>query len=231
MIAFILSLVACAAAVSVGFAWMLNADFMHGMQFQILQIDSTVNFYSAKDENYNGVPDLLSSENEGKYEEKDSENWTVYSTAYYTEKYQFKLIDNKYMLSTTTTANTFENIQITDAAPSRIHTYKAQIVNYSGFAVNLRCSFGTVSDEKSGRFQCRIVTVSINSDTVSYTPSDWKAFGEVSYETRINGDNNDNKLDFWLQIRMDPFATDEMKSLQLPDFKMVMNIDDSSAGT
>lgn len=258
ILSLVLSSIICLGAVSVIFAWIVNADIMRKMEFQILQIDSTINFYRAKDENYNGVPDLLKTNGHdpGTYEDKDedtTENKTekeykAYPTQYYTEKYDFKLIDNKYMLSADTEANTFTDIRIDDAAPSRVYTFKAEIINYSGLAVTLECAYDAYSDERKkeikdadssveylNQLETRIGTVDkygvVTFDTWKpFTPNGEDKTSMCSDIPIAAGTKEDesNQLDLWLQIRMQPEAsvTDPTKTttIFLPYFRSTLEV-------
>ena len=56
VIALIVSVVLLAGTVA---AWLSLGDYIEGMNFSILKINSTVTMYAAVDSNRNGVPDLL----------------------------------------------------------------------------------------------------------------------------------------------------------------------------
>ena len=60
-------------------AWLSLGDYIEGMNFSILKINSTVTMYAAVDSNRNGVPDLLDTPLD-----PDSAD-----PSYYTEKYNF----------------------------------------------------------------------------------------------------------------------------------------------
>lgn len=239
ILSLVLSSIICLGAVSVIFAWVVNADIMRKMEFQILQIDSAINFYRAKDENYNGVPDLLKTNGHElkTYEDKDEETtenktenaYKAYQSPYYDEKYDFKLIDNKFMLSSDTSANTFTDISIENAAPSRVYTFKAEIINYSGLPVTLKCVYDQPDTTTHlDKLETRIG--SVNPDGTVTILSDWKAFVTAA-ETpmceniKIEGATGENQLDLWLQIRMKPGATaPENTKISLPYFRSTLEI-------
>ena len=76
VIALIVSVVLLAGTVA---AWLSLGDYIEGMNFSILKINSTVTMYAAVDSNRNGVPDLLDTPLD-----PDSAD-----PSYYTEKYNF----------------------------------------------------------------------------------------------------------------------------------------------
>lgn len=230
IISLILSSIVCLGAISVAFAWMVNADVMRNMQFQILQIDSTINFYRAKDDNYNGVPELLTTNGHelDTYEEKDTNAYRQYTTGYYEEKYDFKLIDNKYMLSADTTANTFTDIKVENVAPSRVFTFKAEIVNYSGSDVTLQCEYDAESVEYLDKFETRLGTIEADG-TANWIGGGWQSFSSsgtvMATGLVIEAATGDNQLDLWLQIRMKATAqTPQNATVILPYFRTTLEI-------
>jgi len=213
-----LCLAAFIAAISAMFAWMTNAKSIQKADFKIKAIDSTIDMYSAIDSNYNGAPDLLGVNNDGKEKQylyettatsssttgdttegnttgsagettttTSKKEWRDYNSPYYTEKYAFKFHDSKYMLSSASSANTFETFTIADAEPSRIYTFKFSITNYSNYDGNLGFEFENsitkISDNGEANrrdltaeqlnalkyFDCRLLLVtSTDGETATY---------------------------------------------------------------
>lgn len=192
-------LAACIAAVTGIFAWMTNTKSISKMGFQISQISCKVKMYKGLESDYNGVPDLLGvgegsdvtdTGDYGKYL-KDSA-WTSYTTSdiYYKEKYSFEFLENKSMLSSEASANTFSTVTLEDVEPSRVYVYKFSVANEASVAGTLNYSFAEYASSASSTtdsngnttwtsldasaFQCRMFTV-INS-------SEDKRATEVTYQ-------------------------------------------------
>lgn len=247
-----LCLAAFAAAVSVMFAWMTNIRYIHSAEFQIKQIESTIDMYIGIDENYNGVPDLLSSHdvNDGTYRYNETANdWRTYESLYYAEKYAFQIYDSKYMLSVDDSASTFEDYTIEDAEPSRIYTFKFAVTKHSQGDATLSFSFDKFTTDTStaaAYFECRIYTVTNTGEETDYaslgSPTDWTAFS--SDGTALIGTANNNAIalayasgtqqDVWLQIRLKSSVTEaevaQSASVKLPRFVATIELSTETTG-
>lgn len=225
-----------------GYAWFADVGTAKKAEFGVLQIDSTISLYRALDVNFNGVPDTLSSYGQSNGYYKAGDDWTLYSVLYYAETYAFELIDDKFILSTETTDSEFSEIQITDAEPSRIYTFKGVIVNYSGKDVTVEFAFEEVESDRLSDFEWRIVyatetkektDTSGNTSTFTYVDdeeapwssaenfgnwTDFDASGTTLFSNLYLGwTNDDDKFDFWLQLRMKSTATEPLSgALTLP---------------
>ena len=76
------------------FAWYTNIKSSSDISFDILQIDSLVTMYQANDDNFNGIPNLLTTGNEDKYYnpqivDGSAVGYVAYSNMYHHEKYSF----------------------------------------------------------------------------------------------------------------------------------------------
>lgn len=205
-----LALFALAASVGVLIAWFVNYQYLGSTQYQILQINSTINMYKGLDKqgNYNAAPDTLAmyEKSEDYYLDKpvansDNETWSAYSKTAYeikssdykAETYAFQLLDNVIMLSTTNTASTFNEVSITDMAPSRIFTYKFEITNYAPSAATLTCAFNEASDLTYLQYlQVRMYQVEKGTFTLLNTETSTGTSTGTSSET-----SSDGWLDFY----------------------------------
>lgn len=190
-------LAACIAAVSGIFAWMTSTKTISKIGFQINQISCKIKMYKGLESDYNGVPDLLGvgkgtngtaaadiTSYGGTYL-KDSV-WTYYTQndIYYGERYAFELLENKSMLASDQSANTFTTVTLEDVEPSRVYVYKFSVASEGDSAAGyLNFSFDeyTASTTSTGEgsvtktttdasaFQCRMWRVVKNADTTDVT--------------------------------------------------------------
>lgn len=239
-----LALVALTTAILLGafivYAWYVSVDRMTDMKFNILQIDSLVTLYEANDDNYNGVPNLVSTGNENKYYRPEADAQVQYENRYYTEKYSFDYIDQRYALSQDSQANLLNSITISDAAPSKIYGYKFEVVNYVGLENNLQFEFisgagYTVNTNILKDFEVRlgIVDSSANvtfstwtsfSDGTSYTGFELNPLGSTITIPATTGTLNVGRLDLWLQIRIKSEATnDQISNFVLPKYRITLS--------
>lgn len=241
----ILPVVALAAGiitiVIISFAWYLSTDRMTDMEFNILQIDSLVSLYEANDSNYNGVPDLCDTANINKYYSPEAEAHVSYDNMYHNENYSFDYVDQRYALSQDSQANLLNTVTISDAAPSKVYSYKFEVTNYVGSPNDL--NFGFI--EETGYtpnvnvlkdFQVRLGIVESNS---SVTFGEWTDFvNNDSYSafelnplnsTMVIPANNVGsvgRLDLWLQIRIKSTATnDQISEFVLPKYRLTLSFE------
>ncbi|MBQ6783078.1 MAG: hypothetical protein IJP63_03595 [Acholeplasmatales bacterium] len=250
----ILPVVALAAGIItiiiISFAWYLSTDRMTDMQFNILQIDSLVSLYEANDSNYNGVPDLSSSENVDKYYSPEAEAFVTYQNKYHTENYSFDYVDQRYALSQDSQANLLNTVTITDAAPSKVYGYKFEITNYVGLENQL--NFGFIEENGYSpnisllsEFEVRLGIV---ESTSAVTFGEWTDFvSNNSYSAfelnplnttmtiPANNVGSVGRLDLWLQIRIKSTATnDSISEFKLPKYRITLSCEmqdpDSQSG-
>ncbi len=248
-------LIAAALLTGSVLAWFTNFDSVDDLGFKILQIDSEVRMYYANDSNFNGVPDLLLPENANKYyndyAERNEEGEIVnpsyqtyaeYTNVYYNEKFDFTLKDSKIALSSDSAVNQFNRIDLTEVVPSKIYTFKFELINYVG--ADNALSFGFDSEysgslENLSKFQCRLAVInSSDGENATYDFTEWTDFSNGSTyggivlndDIVINGINEFTRLsgrkDLWLQIRMkDNVQNIELTEFALPDFKITFTFD------
>lgn len=250
-------LAACLAAVTGVFAWMTNTKTISKIGFQISQVSCSIKMYEGLENDYNGVPDLLgvglgaqgatATYNDsgevtayGQYRETDSKTWTNYTekNIYYGEKYAFKLLGSKSMLSSESTTNTFESITLENAEPSRVYVYKFSVANEEGGSAGyLSFGFDSAAASKTttldaSAFQCRMWRVVKGDDGITYRKyqvteqdpdgniietTEWfdLAAGGTSLESDVfigdtkKTNNLMDMVDIWLQIRMNPKITNK----------------------
>lgn len=226
--------------ISVTYAWFASYKYIGNMEFRILQIDSLVNMYVANDLNENGVPDLLSNENQNKYlnlkkNDPNNGNYLGYSNYYYKEKYNFSLIDSKYALSKDSSANTLQEITLDKMTPSKIYTIKFEVINYSTFENNLFFSFdssNTLSLDFLKQFEVRFGNITVSNpntdnESLSYNFTDWISFlndDSTSYEgITINSANNPYLLPIY-----NKYEGENIKRNGRLDFWLQLRIKDSA---
>ncbi len=250
----ILPVVALAAGIItiiiISFAWYLSTDRMTDMQFNILQIDSLVSLYEANDSNYNGVPDLSSSENVDKYYSPEAAAQVAYQNKYHTENYSFNYVDQRYALSQDSSANLLDTVTITNAAPSKVYSYKFEITNYVGLVNQL--DFGFIKEAKYSpnisilsEFEVRLGIV---ESTSAVTFGEWTDFVnndtysafelnplDTDMTVPANNVGSVGRLDLWLQVRIKPSAiNDSISEFKLPKYRITLSCnmpDNPDSGT
>lgn len=250
----ILPVVALAAGiitiVIISFAWYLSTDRMTDMKFNILQIDSLVSLYEANDSNYNGVPDLCASGNVDKYYSPEADAQVAYQNKYHTENYSFNYVDQRYALSQDSSANLLDTVTITNAAPSKVYSYKFEITNYVQLVNQLK--FGFIEEATYvpnisilSNFEVRLGIVEATS---AVTFGEWTGFinnnsysafelNPLDTDMTVPADNVGvvGRLDLWLQIRIKPSATnDQISEFKLPKYRITLSCnmpDNPDSGT
>ncbi len=226
ILSFIALFLTLAVMITMIYAWYINVERVTDMGFKILQIDSLVTTYEANDDNFNGVPNKLTSEHIDKYHNNETE--IPYSFPYYHENYSFNYLDQKLALSFDSEANLFNTISIAEAVPSKIYCYKFEIINYSGRENTVTFSF----DDATGidlatlkKFEVRMGYINSTGKVLYYGWKDLCGSEAISFtEVLLNDDetiipaqstiyqpteqNPDatvsgfGRLDLWLQIRI-----------------------------
>lgn len=229
-----------ALLVSLIYSWYIDVGIVKDASFNILQIDSLVIVYEANDINYNGVPNKIEESN--KYFNSNigtDGSYVEYKNTYYIEKYSFNFFDQKYALSQESEANTLNTINIVNAAPSRIFTYKYEITNYLPNDNDVEISILENSVSNIDNFSIRIGGVDENA---SIAFSDWIV---LSNERKVLSDNlvvpkstDSGRLDIWLQIKINDTSTTQVdkftdydsinKCLTLPTIKLKLTANSDS---
>ena len=229
------------------YAWYITADRVDDMEFNILQIDSLVTLYEADDSNYNGVPNLSSDENINKYYNPEASAHVPYQMQYYNEKYSFNYVDQRYALSQDSSANLLNTVVIDDMAPSKIYGFKFEIINYVGLDNTLEFNFledNQIDTSILKDFDCRLGVVTSSSNVASVTFTEWTNFCTYSNNTYSynglslnpldtdmviparSGSLSVGRLDVWLQIRINPSATnDSISEFMLPYYRLTLSCD------
>lgn len=221
----------------VSFAWFSRAAKMSNMKMQILQIESLINSYMAYDINNNGVPDLLTAkgENDGTYyfvDEEDSAKtkYYAYVNPYYTEKYDFQLIDTKYAITSEAEYNLLKSITLTEAVPSKVYTIKYEITNYNPVESELELLFMTVGDYSTSldlaKLQVRAFIVENSYGEQSFTApdyGDWE-IGSVFFQTSVpKAETTFGRTDLWVQIKIRDDVTEIPEVFTLPLLKLQLS--------
>lgn len=238
-------------AIAVVVAWYTPADKVDDMSFNILQIDSLVTLYEAKDTNNNGVPDLQASANINQYHsfeagEEGVGAYVDYKNMYHDENYSFEYIDQKYALSQDSKANLLDKVTIADAIPSKVYSYKFEITNYVGLENEITFSFiedNEIDTTKLEDFEVRLGVVAADS---SLTFTSWTPFCtngiysgitlnplnstmKVPAKTKNTAQTADlsvGRLDLWLQIKLKNEAVnDTIRNFILPLYKIELSCD------
>lgn len=229
-------LVAIVSLVSVTYAWYVYIKTLGSMQFSILQIESQVALYHASDTNFNGVPDMSPELN--KYYNQITEKYTSYGNQYYDEKYKFTYLDQRYSLIADSESNLLNTVEINDIAPSKIYTYKFEIINYAACENTVEFSFdqNNLDSSKLDQFEVRLGLVNLDT-TVTY--SNWKSLSQnqvdlVPMENVTVPAFSDNvlgqrlevgRLDLWLQVRVKSEVTEHIaNAFTLPMYRLTLGI-------
>ena len=196
------------------YAWFAFGNSVKGMEYTIAKIDSSVILYHAIDDNLNGVPNLL-------------EQGVQYS--YYLEQYAFEQVGvETYALSEDSSANTLTALDLENVLPTQRYTFKYALTNRSSTEnlITFRLQGGEYADTALlSTLSMRLATVEAEQADAQGLPN----FGEKLYLLDyIEGDtlqtctlqateqelylggmtgaaDDDNHLDFWLQIEMESY--------------------------
>ncbi len=226
------------ASVKVTRAWFASGDELGALEFQALQIDSMITLYKANDVGDNGVPDLLSASGMPNnsyrfYNDSDELEYVEYELPYYTEVYDFLYLDTTLVLDRDedSTANTFIPINVEDAFPGMIYTYKYALANYSFGDNSVYVDFDTSSETGLDNFKARIGKV--NSDgTIDF--GEWTEV-ESGGALRLSDDitvskytgKGTGRLDIWFQLMYDPEAENASgnKTYDFPSLRITFDAD------
>lgn len=226
-------------AITATFAWYINAGQTDNMRFSITQINSNVVLYEAYDTNYNGIPDKCTTSTKNKYYNGELKQNVAYQLRYYDESYYFKYLDQRYALSDDSTSNLLNTIEITDIVPSKVYTYKYELINYSGVENGLKFGFeadDTVALSTLKDFQVRLAIVE-TTGTKKFT--DWTDFTDgtsysgielnpLSTSMTIPAKTSTfdlGRIDVWLQIRIKAEATTSLTKFKLPQHRITLSLD------
>ncbi len=230
------------------FAWYTKVKSSSDMSFDILQIDSLVTMYQANDDNFNGIPNLLTTGNEDKYYnpqivDGSAVGYVAYSNMYHHEKYAFNYLDQKYALSQDSSANLLNTVTLNNVVPSKVYGFKYEITNYVGKENRLDLTFdpnAEINTTNLSIFETRVGVVAADG---SLTFTEWKSFvtnntysGISFYENGItvpatstpistSKSSMNGRLDIWLQIRIKPEATTSVTNFELPEFRIRLSVE------
>ena len=114
------------------YAWLCVSDNASQMKFQLARINSVVYFYTARDFDLNGIPDLITDSY------KPAENANEAHDPYYKETRYFDYVDKKEAVAEGTSGDIAAPVSITDftidVAPTKVYTMKLSLVNKSDSA-------------------------------------------------------------------------------------------------
>jgi hypothetical protein len=249
ILSFVGILISTALLGFITYSWYINIETSNDMRFEILQIQSVVSLYEGQDNNHNGVPDKLSSTNVGKYYNPNVSGGTYisYDKKYYNETYDFKYLDQRYALARDSESNLLNEIIISDCLPSKVYTYKFEIINlatkgnYVSFGFETKAGLDT---SYLGDFEVRCGYVS-SSGTITFTT--WRSFltGESyspfniyfedttdieipGFSNGVNGSRLDaSRLDVWLEIKQKAESTVTLNEYLLPPFRLTLSVDNT----
>ena len=219
---------------TVVFAWKVFTDSASSLTLQVTKIDSEIHLYQAIDDNYNGVPNLLSRYSESKINEIKS-NYPQDKNEYYKEKYAFNYIGYKYAISQEPSYEDILKYDFGQIYPTQIKTLKFSAVNKSDGTNYISFSFNEKeydSISKLNILKCmsvrvgRVINVdnNINSDNINiefldkvyfndFIDSKFNSFDvlkeEDAYEIKgsINKNPaiNDDVVDLWFQFEFEDY--------------------------
>ena len=114
------------------YAWLCVSDNASQMKFQLARINSVVYFYTARDFDFNGIPDLISADDHP-VANADEEH-----DLYYGEKRYFNYVNKREAVAEGTQGDLAKPVDINDfaihVAPTKIYTAKLSLVNKSDSA-------------------------------------------------------------------------------------------------
>jgi hypothetical protein len=216
------------------FAWKVFSDTASSITLQVTKIDSEIHLYQAIDDNYNGVPNLLSRYSESSKNEILS-NYPTNKSEYYKEKYAFNYIGYKYATSQEPTYEDILKYNFGQIYPTQIKTLKFSAVNKSDGTNYISFSFNEKEYEnvtKLNILKCmsvrvgRVINVdnNINSDNIKIEFLDKVYFNDVidtklnsfdvlkeedAYEIKgsinKNSEINDDVVDLWFQFEFEDY--------------------------
>ena len=229
-------LVLLVSFVSATYAWYVYTQTLGSMQFSILQIESQVALYHASDINFNGVPDISPEQN--KYYNQITGRYNSYGNQYYNEKYKFTYLDQRYSLIADSESNLLNTVEINDAAPSTIYTYKFEIINYAACENTVEFAFdaNTLDSDTLDQFEVRLGYVNLDT-TITF--SDWESLSQSqvdlvpvsnmtvpAFSSAVGGGTLEvGRLDLWLQIRVKSEVTEILtNAFTLPMYRLTLGI-------
>lgn len=114
------------------YAWLCVSDNASQMKFQLARINSVVYFYTARDFDFNGIPDLISADDHP-VANADEEH-----DLYYGERRYFNYVNKREAVAEGTQGDLAKPVDINDfaihVAPTKIYTAKLSLVNKSDSA-------------------------------------------------------------------------------------------------
>ena len=114
------------------YAWLCVSDNASQMKFQLARINSVVYFYTARDFDFNGIPDLISADDHPVANANEAHD------PYYKETRYFDYVDKKEAVAEGAAGDIAAPVSITDftidVAPTKVYTMKLSLVNKSDSA-------------------------------------------------------------------------------------------------
>lgn len=217
LISIFMLIVALCLSITVIFGWYTVNDDANSLTLKVTKIDSQIYLYEALDDNFNGIPNLLSRyEDEGesitaKWPENNKKDTNYPKLSYYTETRAFNYINMNYATTDETEAEIDLKYNI-NLYPTQSKTLKFSIVNKSEgvnyisfeFAdttytessdINLlKCLSVRVGDVINNTFE-EGKTADIESEDVSISMKDKVYFGDYINKTKEKNGIKDMTLD------------------------------------
>ena len=131
------------------YAWLCVSDNASQMKFQLARINSVVYFYTARDFDFNGVPDLISADDHPVANAEEEHD------LYYGERRYFNYVNKREAVAEGTQGDLAKPVDINDfaihVAPTKIYTAKLSLVNKSDSAndVSITLPVSTLSDKQA----------------------------------------------------------------------------------
>ena len=145
------------------YAWLCVSDNASQMKFQLARINSVVYFYTARDFDFNGIPDLILADDHP-VANADEEH-----DLYYGERRYFNYVNKREAVTEGTQGDLAKPVDINDfaihVASTKIYTAKLSLVNKSDSAndVSITLPVSTLSDKQAQMYStlkirvCRMV--------------------------------------------------------------------------
>ncbi len=183
-----------------------------GVDFELLEINSTVTLYRGVDSNQNGVPDRAAA---------------PVSMKYYEEIYEFTDPVSDFALSEGTHTETKLSLSVAGLLPGQSATYKFVLENNSDAEneIHMALDFGSLSAASDARLlralSVEVIPIAHGEDTYTLDFSaaakaflmDGLSAGSLDFAASHlpglvaasqSGDGTANCLDFWFRVRLEP---------------------------
>lgn len=154
------------------YAWLCVSDNASQMQFQLARINSVVYFYTARDFDFNGIPDLISAD------DHPAANPDEQHDLYYGERRYFNYVNKREAVAEGTQGDLAKPVDINNfaihVAPTKIYTAKLSLVNKSDSAndVSITLPLSTLSNKQAQMYStlkirvCRMVNTTADMNAL-----------------------------------------------------------------